>query len=69
MTQEEDLQRIQATLQQRLSGRVRELSLTRTVDRLVLRGLSETYYAKQLAQTIVLEQAGPFRIENEINVV
>jgi hypothetical protein len=68
MTQDEDLQRIQANLQQRLSGRVRELSLTRTVDRIVLRGLTETYYAKQLAQTIVLEHVGPFRIENEINV-
>ena len=42
-------------LRQRLGGRVRDVRLTQMADQLVLHGRVNTYYAKQMAQTIVLE--------------
>ena len=60
--------KIADALQQRLAGRLRELRLTQTADQIVLRGSTGTYYAKQLAQTIVLEHAHHSLVVNEIEV-
>ena len=47
--------RLEARVQARLMGRVRDLRLSWQGDGLVLRGRAPTYYAKQLAQHAVLE--------------
>ena len=56
-------------LRQRLGGRIRDVRLTQMADQLVLHGQANTYYAKQLAQTIVLELVEQVVLANEIVVL
>lgn len=52
----------------RLGGQIREFHLVVTDQGLILRGRARTYYAKQLAQHVVMEAAGPPILANEIEV-
>lgn len=60
---------ITSELQRRLVGQVWKLSLSYEDSRLVLRGLSETYHAKQLAQAVTSEFAGKTTVSNLIEVL
>jgi hypothetical protein len=59
---------LEAHVQARLIGRVRELRLLVRGHGLVLRGHAHTYYAKQLAQQAVLEATALPILANEIQV-
>ena len=59
---------LQTQLQSRLLGQVRSFQLTVKDQGLILRGLSGTYYAKQLAQQAVMEAADLPIVANEIEV-
>jgi hypothetical protein len=64
----ESLARIEQHVRCRLSGRVRDLQIVVHDHGLVLRGHAQTYYAKQLAQHVVMETTSlPIRA-NEIEV-
>lgn len=69
MDLDESLRPMVIELHLRLGGRVRELSLSQFANRLVLRGQSKTYYAKQLAQEVVLSFADEALVVNEIDVL
>jgi hypothetical protein len=58
---------LEAHIQSRLTGLVRELELVVLEKGLILRGQVHTYYAKQLAQQAVME-AGLSILANEIEV-
>ena len=65
----ETVGQLEAHVQSRLSGRVRNLRLSMREDGLVLEGCTHTYYAKQLAQHAVMVAVDfPIRT-NEIEVV
>jgi hypothetical protein len=52
-----------------LCGRIFDLHVACSDDRIVLRGRSRTYYAKQLAQEMALDlTGGTARLVNEIVV-
>lgn len=50
-------------------GRIQGLEVESTGDGIVLHGLTTTYYAKQLAAQIVLEEYADYAIDNGIHVV
>jgi hypothetical protein len=59
---------LEAKVQYQLSGQIRDFRLT-TADRgLILRGHAQTYYAKQLAQEIVMKASELPILANEIEV-
>lgn len=62
------VEQLDALVQRRLNGRVRDLRLLVRDQGLVLRGLTSTYYAKQLAQHAVMEVTGMLILANEIEV-
>jgi hypothetical protein len=65
----EDLARIEAHIQCRLTGLVRDFQLVLRDQGLVLRGHAHTYYSKQLAQHAVMAATSlPIRA-NEIEVL
>ncbi len=69
MSKIEAIEKVESQVQARLAGRVRNFRVELADHGLVLRGFSESYYAKQLAQHAVM-QATPLRIvANEIQVV
>lgn len=49
-------------------GRIRQLEVESTGDAVVIHGTTSTYYAKQLATQIILEELGKYTLENEIEV-
>ncbi len=61
-------EQLQARLQGQLRGRVRELQVLIWTDGVVLRGFARTYYAKQLAQHVVMTQTQLPILANEIEV-
>jgi len=63
-----ELDHLEAHVQCRLSGRVRDLRLLVRGNGLVLQGRTRTYYAKQLAQHAVMEATGLPILANEIEV-
>jgi len=65
---EEEVEKLELHLQTRLNGRVRDLRLQRGDGGLVIRGHAATYYAKQLAQHIVMETTSTPIVANEIKV-
>lgn len=65
---ETSVERLEALVQQRLSGRVRHLRLFVQDQGLILLGQSSTYYAKQLAQHAATEVTGLPIQANEIEV-
>ena len=64
----EELEQIETRLRGQLMGRIRDLTLLRRHDGLVLRGFSRTYYAKQLAQHAVMQAIDLPILANEIEV-
>ena len=60
---------IEACVQSRLNGRIRNLRIEVSDQGLVLRGHTETYHAKQLAQHAVLEACELPILANEIEVI
>lgn len=65
----EALAQLEEQLRCRLSGRVRDFRLLARDHGLVLRGQSRTYYAKQLAQQLVMQATGISIRANLIDVV
>jgi hypothetical protein len=59
---------LEAHVQCRLGGQVREFRLVVVDGGLILRGRAHTYYAKQLAQHAVMEATGMPILANEIEV-
>ncbi len=62
------LQRLEDRVQTQLSGRVRDLRIQLHEAGIILRGLSRTYYAKQLAQHAVMSESDWPILANEIEV-
>jgi hypothetical protein len=62
------LGQLESRLQCQLNGRVRNLQLVLHNSGLVLRGVSRTYYGKQLAQHVVMETLDLPIVANEIEV-
>ncbi len=62
------VEQLEALLQRRLNGRVRNLRLLVQEHGLILQGLTSTYYAKQLAQHAAIEITGLAILANEIEV-
>lgn len=60
---------LEAHIQCRLSGQVRDFQLLVTVEGIVLRGHTHTYHAKQLAELVVMEATRLPILANEIEVV
>ena len=60
--------RLEALLQARLGSRVRHLRVMYQNDGVILQGRSRTYYAKQLAQHLVMEITNMLILANEIEV-
>lgn len=59
---------LEAHIQSRLGGQIREFRLVVVDKRLILRGHTHTYYAKQLAQHAVMETSRLPILANEIEV-
>lgn len=59
-------------LEQRINsktlGRIHQLEVESTGDSIVVHGTTTTYYAKQLATQIILEELGEYTLDNEIEV-
>lgn len=60
--------KLEARVQCRLNGRVRDFRLSVRDNGFVLQGRAHTYYAKQLAQHAVLEATSVPILANEIEV-
>jgi len=58
----------EASLRQRLAGRVSGLCVVRREECVILRGYARTYYGKQLAQHAAMQLFGPYVLVNEIEV-
>lgn len=65
---EPSVEQLQALLQRRLDGRVRDLRLLVREQGLVLQGWTSTYHVKQLAQHAAGEITGLTILANEIEV-
>jgi len=67
---EQDLaERIEGQITRRAGAQVRDLHVLRVEDRIILRGRSRTYHAKQLAQEAALELTeAHLALTNEIEV-
>lgn len=65
----ESVAEIEAHVAGRLCGRVRNLRLALHDGGLVLKGLAQTYHAKQLAQHAVMEATDLPIVANEIEVI
>jgi osmotically-inducible protein OsmY len=61
-------ERLECLISGRVGSRIRELQVVIQQAGLVLRGWSETYHAKQLAQHAAMEVAGVANLANEIEV-
>ena len=62
-------ERIEGHIKIRLCGRIHDLHVVCSGDRVVLQGWSRTYHAKQLAQEAALDLTdSPARLVNEIVV-
>lgn len=59
---------LESLLQRRLSGRVHELRVECQTEGVVLRGWTRTYYAKQMAQHVVMDVTDWPILANEIVV-
>lgn len=62
------VEHLQALLQLRLNGRVRDLRLSVRGRGLILQGWTSTYHVKQLAQHAAVEISGLTILANEIEV-
>ncbi|WP_417848676.1 hypothetical protein [Thalassoglobus sp.] len=50
------------------SGRIKELQVESTGDSIIISGSTTTYYSKQLATQLALDEFGELILENEIDV-
>ncbi len=66
MTAQEE--QLEALVQRRIGGRVRDLRILIRPGGIILRGRTGTYHAKQLAQHAGMEVAGVPILANEIEV-
>jgi len=55
---EELAQLLEGCIERRASGRIRDLHVVCSDDKIILQGRSRTYHAKQLAQEAVLDLTG-----------
>ncbi|MBA4020679.1 MAG: hypothetical protein C0483_26260 [Pirellula sp.] len=62
------MEQLQALVQRRLNGRVRDLRLVVRDQGLILQGRTSTYHVKQLAQHAAIEITGLTILANEIEV-
>jgi len=65
----EEVDRLTASVQHQLAGRVCDLRLLIQDKGLVLRGRAYTYYAKQLAQQAVMNATGLPLLANDIEIL
>ena len=63
-----EIDQLEAHVQSRLNGRIRDLRLLVRGHGLVLQGRASTYYAKQLAQHAVMDATELSILANEIEV-
>jgi hypothetical protein len=63
-----ELEHLEAQVRCRLIGRVHDIQLHGREKGLILRGRSPTYYAKQLAQHVLMEATALPIVANEIEV-
>jgi hypothetical protein len=68
MAETDGIDRLEAHLQSQLNGRVCGLHLLAAGQGLILRGHAHTYYAKQIAQHLVMEATELPILANEIEV-
>jgi hypothetical protein len=68
LTTSDEAAALEALVYSRLGWRIRELRLVVSAEGVLLRGRSRTYYAKQLAQHVVMKAAGLPILANEIEV-
>jgi hypothetical protein len=62
-------ERLEGYIEQKASGRIRDLHVVCCGDRIILQGRSRTYHAKQLAQQAVLDLTdGDTPLTNQIVV-
>jgi len=62
-------ERLEGYIEQKASGRIRDLHVVCSNDGIILQGRSRTYHAKQLAQQAVLDlMNGPTPLTNQIEV-
>jgi hypothetical protein len=63
-----NLEKVQEQLRQRLRGQLREVRVFAHEGHVQLEGVAVSYYAKQLAQHLVLRELGQPRLVNRIAV-
>ncbi len=62
-------ERVEQTVLARTGGRIRELRVRLTGDRLVITGRTSTYYSKQLVTHAAIDAADmAFAVQNEVEV-
>jgi hypothetical protein len=66
---ESRLSELEARINGRSNGRIRELRLSLRRGEIVIEGFAETYYAKQLAQHAVMEACDVPICANDLHVV
>jgi osmotically-inducible protein OsmY len=64
-----DIEQAKATLLQHLRGRIWDLKLELYDGRVILKGRTFSFYAKQLAQHAVMKSFGQTALTNEIEVL
>lgn len=62
------VENIRQTVENRTSGRIRELSISVDGTRLIISGRTSTYYSKQLATHAALDVAQQLVIQNDVVV-
>lgn len=65
---EDQLAELERKIASRTAGRIRDLRVEAVDDLVILSGRTNTYYVKQLASQIALDDA-PFELQNAIEVV
>ncbi len=60
---------LEGYIERRASGRIRDLHVVYSDDRIILQGRSRTYHAKQLAQQAVLDYTDGYPLLNNQIVV
>ena len=62
------LYELERKINARTTGRIQGLEVESTGDSIILSGTTTTYYAKQLATQVALDEYGELNLENEIEV-
>lgn len=59
---------LEGKIHSKTAGRIQNLQVESTGDAVIVSGCSSTYYAKQLATQILLDELGEMKLNNEICV-